>query len=185
MKSRSFAAALIGGALLVAGAVGAWTSASEGAGAGVGVPGGPLSAARYELTVDGHSIGLFSDLEGIVSGYERDELETAGHSRKGKGKGAFNLPGKRTPPAVTLKRGMSRNIEMSAWHELVLLGDVAAARKDVTLTMYDTSGDPIVRYHLTAAWPSKLEIGALSAGASQALYETVTLSAAFIRRVSV
>jgi hypothetical protein len=88
------------------------------------------------------------------------------------------------PPTVTLKRGMTRNIELAAWHELVILGDVAA-RKNVTLTMYDVTGDPVVRYHLTNAWPSKLEIGALKAGASSVLTETVTLVAEFIQRVSV
>jgi phage tail-like protein len=51
--------------------------------------------------------------------------------------------------------------------------------------MYDVTGDPVVRYHLTNAWPSKLEIGALKAGASSALTETVTLVAEFIQRVSV
>ena len=63
---------------------------------------------------------------------------------------------------------MTRNIELSAWHELAIQGDVAA-RKNVTLTMYDVTGDPVVRYHLTNAWPSKLEIGALKSGASSAL----------------
>ena len=89
------------------------------------------------------------------------------------------------PQTVTLKRGMTRNIELAAWHELVILGDVTAARKNVTLTMYDSTGDPVARYHLTNAWPSKLEIGGLKAGASQVIFETVTLSAEFIQRVSV
>ena len=75
--------------------------------------------------------------------------------------------------------------ELAAWHELVILGDIAAARKNVSLTMYDSTGDPVARYHLTNAWPSKLEIGALQAGGSQVVFETVTLSAELIQRVSV
>ena len=80
---------------------------------------------------------------------------------------------------------MTRNIELAAWHELVILGDVGAARKNVSLTMYNTKGDPVARYHLTNAWPSKLEIGALKAGASSVLTETVTLVSEFMQRVSV
>ena len=178
MKSRTMVAALLAGAILVAAAIGAWTSSSQGAAA---PPGGePLTAARFELTIDGHSLAVFSELVGISSEVDIEDvrLDT---NRKRKLK---KLPGKRTPPTVTLKRGMTRNIELAAWHELVILGDVAA-RKNVTLTMYDVTGDPVVRYHLTNAWPSKLEIGALKAGASSVLTETVTLVAEFIQRVSV
>ena len=178
MKSRTLVAALLAGAILVAAAIGAWTSSSQGAAAPPG--GDALTAARFELTVDGHSLAVFSELVGISSAVdiENVRLDT---NRKHKLK---KLPGKRTPPTVTLKRGMTRNIELAAWHELVILGDVAA-RKNVTLTMYDVTGDPVVRYHLTNAWPSKLEIGALKAGASSVLTETVTLVAEFIQRVSV
>jgi phage tail-like protein len=178
MKSRTLIAALLAGAILVAAAIGAWTSSSQGAAA---PPGGePLTAARFELTIDGHSLAVFSELVGISSSVdiENVRLDTKRKHRLKK------LPGKRTPPTVTLKRGMTRNIELAAWHELVILGDVAA-RKNVTLTMYDVTGDPVVRYHLTNAWPSKLEIGALKAGASSVLTETVTLVAEFIQRVAV
>ena len=178
MKSRTLVAALLAGAILVAAAIGAWTSSSQGAAA---PPcGEPLTAARFELTIDGHSLAVFSELVGISSAVDIKDVRVD-TNRKHKLK---KLPGKRTPPTVTLKRGMTRNIELAAWHELVILGDVAA-RKNVTLTMYDLTGDPVVRYHLTNAWPSKLEIGALKAGASSVLTETVTLVAEFIQRVSV
>ena len=178
MKSRTLVAALLAGAILVAAAIGAWTSSSQGAAA---PPGGePLTAARFELTIDGHSLAVFSELVVISSAVDIEDVRL-GTNRKHKLK---KLPGKRTPPTVTLKRGMTKNIELAAWHELVVRGDVAA-RKNVTLTMYDVTGDPVVRYHLTNAWPSKLEIGALKAGASSALTETVTLVAEFIQRVSV
>ncbi len=179
MKSRTLVAALLAGAILVAAAIGAWTSSSQGAAAPPG--GGPLTAARFELTVDGHSLAVFSELVGISSEVDIEDVRL---DTKRKHKVRKKLPGKRMPPTVTLARGMTRNIELAAWHELVILGDVAA-RKNVTLTMYDATGDPVVRYHLTNAWPSKLEIGALKAGASSALTETVTLVAEFIQRVSV
>jgi len=175
MKSRTLLAVLAG-ALTVAGAIGAWTSTSQGATA----PDDALTAARFELTIDGHTLALFSELE-LVSGFDRDELEIV--SREGETELA--LPGKRKPPTVTLKRGMTRNIEMAAWHELVILGDVAAARRDVSLTMYNTKGDPVARYHLTDAWPSKIEVGALKAGESSVLLETVTMTCEFIQRVAV
>jgi phage tail-like protein len=140
-----------------------------------------LTAARFELTIDGHSVAQFSELSGISSAIDVvDFIESNAKETILK-----KLPGKRTPPTVTLKRGMNKNIELSAWHELVVLGDVAAARKSCSLTMFNTKGEPVARYHLTEAWPAKIEIGALKAGASEVLMETVTLVCEFIQRVSV
>ena len=179
MKSRTLLAALLGGVILIGGAVGAWTSASQGAAAPD--PNEGLTAARFELSIDGHSLGVFSELEGIVSGWDRNELQVVTRRR---GQRELRIPTRSKPPTVTLKRGLTRNLELSAWHELVILGDVGAARKNVSLIVYNATGAPVARYHLTNAWPSKLEIGTLKAGASEVLLETVTLSAELIQRVS-
>jgi len=128
-----------------------------------------ITAARFSLTIDGYEIGSFSELQGITT--EVDVLETDAPSPL---------------LTVTLKRGLTRNIEMAAWHELVILGDVAAARKSCSLTMYNSAGAPVLRYHLTDAWPSKVEIGSFKdkSGAS-VLTESVTLTCEFIQRVSI
>ena len=75
-------------------------------------------------------------------------------------------------------------MELWLWHEAVLMGDIIAARKSCSLVMYATDGTPVARYHLEMAWPSKLEIGALKAGASEVLMETVTLVCEMIQRVA-
>jgi len=175
MKSRTLPAVLLG-ALLAAGAIGAWTSASQGA-----TPGDDaLTAARFELSIDGVSIGAFSELAGISSGIEAEDVEYVNRD----GTVTLKLPGKRTPPTVVLKRGMTRSLEMAAWHELVILGDVAAARKNVTITTYNAVGDPVARWNLEAAWPAKVEINGLKADTGSVLIETVTLVCDRLHRVS-
>jgi phage tail-like protein len=94
------------------------------------------------------------------------------------------LPGKKKPPTLTLKRGKNQSMELWLWHEAVLMGDIMAARKSCSLVMYATDGTPVARYHLEMAWPSKLEVGALKAGASEVLMETVTLVCEHIQRVA-
>jgi phage tail-like protein len=138
-----------------------------------------LTAARFSITIDGHEIAAFSELQGIVSQVEPVDSTTANDARLKK------LPGKRVPPTVTLTRGMNNSLELWAWHEAVVLGDIAAARKSCSLVMYQTDGRPVARYHLEMAWPSKIEIGALKAGASEVLMETVTIVAEHIQRVAV
>lgn len=138
-----------------------------------------LIPSRFDVTIDGHSLAVFSELVGISSAVEVVDAISASPTETILKK----LPGKRTPPTVTLKRGMTRSIEMAAWHELVILGDIAAARKSCSLTMFDAKGDPVARYHLTDAWPQKVEIEV--ADTSGVLMETVTMTCDFIQRVSV
>jgi hypothetical protein len=121
-----------------------------------------LTAARFSLTIDGVEIGQFSELVGINS-----EVE----------------PVERKPPTVTLKRGKNKDLSLFAWHQSVVEGQLAAARKSCTLTMYATDGTATAKYYLESAWPSKVEISGLKAGASEVLYETVTLTFDDIQRM--
>lgn len=131
-----------------------------------------MTAVRFELTIDGHSLATFTDLVGISSTVTLPATDptTAGVY------GTF---------AVVLRRPMTRNIEMAAWHELVILGDVVAARRSASLTAYNTKGEPVARYHLTDAWPQKVEVTTLRVGTSDVLMETITMHCVFFQRVSV
>jgi phage tail-like protein len=140
-------------------------------------PNGALTVARFSLTVDGVEIGQFSELGGISS--EIAPAETSGEMLSLK-----KLPGQRKPPTVTLKRGKNKDMGIFAWHQSVAEGQLVAARKSCTLTMYAPDGTAVARYHLESAWPSKVEIGALKAGANEVLYETVTLTCEDIQRVA-
>jgi phage tail-like protein len=143
-------------------------------------PNDALTAARFSITIDGYEIASFSELSGITTEVEAvDFLESSDKEVIFK-----KLPGKRKPPTVVLKRGKNNSMELWAWHEAVLMGDIVAARKSCSLVMYNYDGKPVARYHMEHAWPAKLEIGALKAGASEVLMETVTLVCESIQRVS-
>jgi phage tail-like protein len=129
-----------------------------------------VPTARAELLVDGAVIATFSDAAiGVPGGTLALQPAEAAFLKK--------LPGKHSPPTVTLKRGKNNSMEMFLWHEAVVQGDTLAARKSCSLVMYNTDGKPVARYHLEMAWPAKIEIGALKAGASEVLMETVVLAA--------
>jgi phage tail-like protein len=139
-----------------------------------------ITAQRFSITIDGYEIASFSELQGITTQVDVvDWIESSDKEilmRK--------LPGKRTPPTVQLKRGKNNSMELWTWHESVLMGDMAAARKSCSLVMYDSQGKPVARYHMEHAWPSKIEIGGLKAGSSEVLMESVTLVCEHIQRVA-
>ena len=62
-------------------------------------------------------------------------------------------------------------------------GAAGGARKSAALVMYAANGTAVARYHLESAWPAKIEIGGLRAGASEVLIETVTVASDDIQRL--
>jgi len=103
-------------------------------------------AARFSVTIDGVEVASFSQLEQVA------------------------------PGRIVLQHGVTtRSSSLWAWHEAVLQGDILAARKSAAIVMYDPAGTPVARYHLELAWPSKLEIGGLKAGANEVGIESITL----------
>ncbi|HEY3263340.1 MAG TPA: phage tail protein [Pseudonocardiaceae bacterium] len=150
------------------------------AGLGPNQPNDALTAARFSVTIDGYEIAAFSELAGITTEVQPvDFLESTDKEVIFK-----KLPGTKKPPTVVLKRGKNAGLELWAWHQAVLDGDIAAARKSASLVMYNTDGKPVARYHMEHAWPAKIEIGALKAGASEVLMETVTIVCENLQRVA-
>jgi phage tail-like protein len=140
----------------------------------------PITAARFSITIDGYEIAAFSELQGITT-----EVKPVEHLESSDKEVILKkLPGKTEPATVVLKRGKSDHMALWAWHESVLNGDIINARKSCSLVMYGPDGKAVARYHLEMAWPSKLEIGALKAGSSEVLMETVTIVSERIQRVA-
>jgi phage tail-like protein len=139
-----------------------------------------ITANRFVITIDGYEIATFAELSGIVAEVEPSEYwETSGDQVQ-----VNKLPGKLKPPTITLRRGMTGSLELWSWHEAVRQGTMGAARRSCSLTMINAEGKPVGKYWLEKAWPSKMELAGLKAGASEALMETVTLTCEYIQRVA-
>jgi phage tail-like protein len=143
-------------------------------------PSDVITANRFALTIDGYEIATFQELQGITAEVEPPEYWEPSPTNPT----ATPLSGKLKPPSVTLKRGMNGSLELWAWHEAVRAGTLGAARRSCTLTMFNADGKPVAKYWLEKAWPNKIDLAGLKAGASEALIETVTLTCEHIRRVA-
>lgn len=137
-------------------------------------PGAVPGVARFGLIIDGYEIASFTDLVAVTS--QVDALCPAGSTS------ATTEP--TSPPTVTLRRGLTNGMELWAWHQSVREGNVSVARRSVSLVTYAADGTPVAKFWLTNAWPSTLALSALKAGASEILYETVTLVCESIQRLS-
>jgi phage tail-like protein len=140
------------------------------------------TVSRISLTVDGAEIAMFSELVSLEQ--RNDEVEVLAETGPLREPQRVSVLGRAVPPTVTLKRGVDSNMELWAWHETVRQGDLGAARRSASLTMYTANGKPVVKFWLENAWPSKLEVGALKAGAPSTLIETITLTCESLQRVA-
>ena len=136
MSPRKLLVVLLGAAALIASALAVWASGTAGAASAPDTS--PLTGARFELTIDGHSLAVFQELVGISSDAGGPDLAlvTKGDNT------VLRIPGKRTPPTITLRRAMTRNIEMAAWHELVILGDVGGGDEERVHDRLQPEGGP-------------------------------------------
>jgi phage tail-like protein len=85
---------------------------------------------------------------------------------------------------VTLTRGSDMNSDFKAWLEDGVSGNMAVARKNISVIYMDTMSNPIKRFNLTNAWCCEHKYGDLEAGSSSPLNETVTITYEDIKEVS-
>ncbi len=139
-----------------------------------------ITAARFSITVDGYEIASFSELSGI-----RTELKTTEFVESGdNGLIQMHIPASPVLASVVLKRAQTADPQMWAWHEAARFGEMAAARKSCSLVMFDAANEPVARYHLFNAWPSKIELGTLRAGSGDVLTETITIVCDHLQRAA-
>ena len=96
-----------------------------------------------QLTIDGVLIAEFRTLNEVASTVEEVPDQKLVDAK---------------PVSIVLERKADNKLELSAWHEIVRQGNLAAARKSVTLTYFDSSGQPTMRLFLESAWPSEYRL---------------------------
>lgn len=132
----------------------------------------PLLGFNFMLELEGALVGYFQECSGIGSEHEVTEhkvVDESGHEITRK------IPGRLKWGDVTLKRGITSNLDLWEWRDQVVNGDVKGARKNCTVTMMDRAYSPVAVWHFTAAWPSKVNGPSLKSDDNSIGVEEVTL----------
>jgi phage tail-like protein len=142
--------------------------------------GDPLVSFNFEVIFDGKLTGFFTECSGIGS-----ETEVSEHKIVGKGdqEAIRKIPGRHKWGDITLKRGVTTNDEMWKWREMVIKGDMASARTNGSIKMYDQMGTLIAQWDVVAAWPSKVGGPSMTADSSAIAIEELTIVHEGIQRV--
>ncbi len=132
-----------------------------------------LISSFFSLEVTGKLVGAFREVTNL--GSENAVVEDK--SRGPDGKYIIKkIPGTLKWNDITLKQGITDNMDMWKWRKLVEEGKVVDARANGSITMYDTSGQAVARWNLINCWPSKLSGPAGKADGNEVAVQELVLT---------
>ena len=144
------------------------------------VSGDPLVAFNFGIEVSGIIEGYFTEAAGLGS-----ESEVVEHKIQKDGKEIVRkIPGRLKWGDVTLKRGITANMDFWQWRKQVEDGKVADARKNGSIIMLDQEGAEVARWNFVHAWPSKVSGPNVSTTSNEVGIEELTLVHEGIERIT-
>jgi phage tail-like protein len=113
----------------------------------------PLLGFSFGLDLSGEIAGFFTECSGL--GSENEVVEHKVVTETGI-QIIQKIPGRLKWNDVTLKRGITAEMDIWDWRKKVEDGDMEGARTNCTITMFDREGTPKASWTLDNAWPSKV-----------------------------
>lgn len=132
----------------------------------------PLLGFNFALELEGKMAGYFTECSGI--GSENEIVEHKVVDKSGR-EIIRKIPGRLKWQDVTLKRGITSDMQIWQWRDKVVNGKMSDARTNATITMLNRSYEPVATWHLTNAWPSKVSGPQLKADDNNFGVEEVTI----------
>jgi phage tail-like protein len=129
----------------------------------------PYRAMNFRVEVDGIAAASFSECSGLESSVEVVEYREGTDSSLSVRK----LPGLRKYANIVLKRGVTQDKDLYAWHRNILNGQLD--RRDGSIVLQDDQRNDVLRWIFRNGWICKYEGPTLNAKSSEAAIETIEI----------
>ena len=113
----------------------------------------PLAVFHYGVEVQGEVTGYFTECSGI--GSENELIEHKVVDDKGR-ESVHKIPGRLKWQDITLKRGITNNMDIWDWRDMIVNGQVDDARRNGSIIMYNQALEEVARWNFERAWPLKV-----------------------------
>lgn len=143
--------------------------------------GDPLVSFNFAIEVSGIISGFFTECSGLGSETEVSEHKIVGPSGQ---EIVRKIPGRLKWDKISLKRGITANMDFWDWRKMVEDGDVSGARRDGSIIMYDQEGSEVARWNFERGWPSKLSGPSVKSDSNEIGVEELTIEHEYITRVT-
>jgi phage tail-like protein len=128
------------------------------------------SNCRFYVIVESLTKAVFTELSGLQMETEVFEYQEGGNNSY-----VHRLPGRTKVGNITLKRGMTSGNELFTWYLENQQGK-RITRRSVSVVMYDTIGNELMRWNFINAFPVKWVGPQFTAGGNQAAVETLEIA---------
>ncbi len=112
----------------------------------------PLVGFHYAVEIQGMVSGYFTECSGLGSEHEVVEHKVVDNGKEI----IMKIPGRLKWENITLKRGITDNMDIWDWRKKVEDGDVESARSNGSIVMFDEHLSEIARWNFENAWPVKV-----------------------------
>lgn len=140
----------------------------------------PLISAWFGVEFQGEVVGAFRECTGLGSQNDVVEYKASGQM------GQYiikKVPGRLKWNNITLKRGITDAMDLWQWRKQVEQGQVAQARRNGSVVMYNQDGAEMARWNFINAWPSKLSGPSANASNNEVAIEEIELTTEGYERV--
>jgi phage tail-like protein len=136
-------------------------------------PKDPISGFAFALEIQGVATALFREASGF--GSENQIIEFKQQGAKGQTY-VHKIPGTLKWQNISLKRGITDNLELWEWRQKVIDGQIEDARMDGSIVGYDENGEEKIRYNFRRGWPSKWDASGLNASGNDPVIESIEIT---------
>lgn len=140
----------------------------------------PLVGFHFGVDLQNNVTGFFTECSGL--GSETETIEHKVINEKGVDM-VLQVPGRLKWENITLKRGITSDMQIWDWRKKVEDGDVDGARCDGSIVMYNQKLEEVARWNFDRAWPSKVSGPQPKADSNEIGVEELTIVHEGIRRV--
>lgn len=141
----------------------------------------PLVSFNFAIDVQGQIQGFFTEVSGLGSETEVTEHKVMGE----KGQQVVKkIAGRLKWQDISLKRGITTNMDIWKWRKMVEEGKQLEARRNGSIIMYDQTGKEVARWNFQKAWPSKVTGPQPKADSNDIGIEELVIVHEYIERVS-
>jgi len=116
----------------------------------------PYVNFNFLVEIDGITRAAFQEVSGLNA-----TIDVIEHREGGENTSPRKLPGMTKYGNITLKWGMVEDTDLYQWHLDAVNGTIT--RKNGSIILLDRARNEVARWNFTRAWPTKYEIGQLSA----------------------
>ena len=131
-------------------------------------PNPDINAYFFALDVSGQNIAVFTSVSGLEMTFDSYEYQEGGNNGF-----VHRLPGTIRHPNIVLTRPITSDKSLFQW---VLQTQQAAKTSDVSVTMTDTTGNPIQKWTFGDAFPLRWTGPSVEANGAYVALETVEIT---------